>query len=78
MSVDIKSVGFIQAKHSSNFLVVLDCKVLNNEDLMKYGVDGMDTMNLKYGVDGMNTIYLNTKIRRVGIFLPTRRRDQPK
>ncbi|MDQ9869859.1 hypothetical protein RFX30_10760, partial [Acinetobacter baumannii] len=45
MSVDIKSVGFIQAKHSSNFIVVLDCKVLNNEDLMKYGVDGMDTIN---------------------------------
>ncbi len=44
MSVDIKSVGFIQAKHSSNFIVVLDCKVLNNEDLMKYGVDGMDTL----------------------------------
>lgn len=44
MSVDIKSVGFIQAKHSSNFIVVLDCKVLNNEDLMKYGVDGMNTL----------------------------------
>ena len=36
-------LGFIQAKHYSNFIVVLDCKVLNNEDWMKYGVDGMDT-----------------------------------
>ena len=43
LSVDIKSVGFIQTKHSSNFIVVLDCKVLNNEDWMKYGVEGMDT-----------------------------------
>ena len=25
-------LGFIQAKHYSNFIVVLDCKVLNNED----------------------------------------------
>ena len=40
----IAGFGMLIHTKSRRTYCVLDCKVLNNEDLMKYGVDGMDTV----------------------------------
>ena len=40
----IAGFGMLIHTKSRRTIVVLDCKVLNNEDLMKYGVGGMNTL----------------------------------